>query len=166
MSEPIQSIAQNNYILATQQEVSHDNTLSGNGTVDSPLGLNETVLWTNSNPSQVSANVTLTGTLTEPCYAFEKLRFICKGSYDTGETFRGAVQAQDFYPNESDIENRVGVFLANRHGNTIYRDTCQLTFKDTGFTANNGSRLQGLTSISENTSRGPYILQVIGINRK
>ena len=39
MSEPIQSIAQNNYILATQQEVSHDNTLSGNGTDDSPLGV-------------------------------------------------------------------------------------------------------------------------------
>ena len=39
MSEPIQSIAQNNYILATQQEVSHDNSLSGNGTVDSPLGV-------------------------------------------------------------------------------------------------------------------------------
>jgi hypothetical protein len=44
MSE-IQSIAQNNYILATQQEVSHDNTLSGNGTNDSPLGLNPT--WVN-----------------------------------------------------------------------------------------------------------------------
>lgn len=40
MSEPIQSISQGNYILATQQEVSHDNTLSGNGTVDSPLGVN------------------------------------------------------------------------------------------------------------------------------
>ena len=39
MSEPIQSIAQNNYILGTQQEISHDNTLSGNGTVDSPLGI-------------------------------------------------------------------------------------------------------------------------------
>ena len=38
MSE-IQSIAQNNYIIATNQEVSHDNTLSGNGTVDSPLGV-------------------------------------------------------------------------------------------------------------------------------
>jgi len=35
----IQSISQNNYILATQQEVSHDNSLSGNGTVDSPLGV-------------------------------------------------------------------------------------------------------------------------------
>ena len=39
MSEPIQSIAKNNYILAIQQEVSHDNTLSGNGTSASPLGI-------------------------------------------------------------------------------------------------------------------------------
>ena len=37
MANEIQSIAQNNYILSTQQEVSHDNTLSGNGTVDSQL---------------------------------------------------------------------------------------------------------------------------------
>ena len=55
MSEPIQSISQNNYILATQQEVSHDNSLSGNGTVDSPLGVvpgyNETVLWEGTHNS-------------------------------------------------------------------------------------------------------------------
>jgi len=38
MSE-INAIATNNYLLATQQEVSHDNTLSGNGTVESPLGV-------------------------------------------------------------------------------------------------------------------------------
>ena len=130
------------------------------------LGVDETVLWTNNSPSQISANTTLTGTLSESCSAFEKLRFICKGSYDTGETFSGAVQAQDFYTNESDVENRVGVYLANRHGQTIYRDVCQLSFKDTGFTANNGSRIQGLTAMSDNTSRGPYILQVIGIGRK
>jgi hypothetical protein len=52
MSE-INAIATNNYLLATQQEVSHDNTLSGNGTVDSPLGVvpgyNETVLYDNIN---------------------------------------------------------------------------------------------------------------------
>ena len=42
-------IYQDHYILAEQQEVSHDNSLSGNGTVNSPLGVvpgyNETVLW-------------------------------------------------------------------------------------------------------------------------
>lgn len=71
MSENIQSISQGTYtigassakdssllvtqnensvsILSTPQEFSHDNTLSGNGTVDSPLGIvpgyNETVLF-------------------------------------------------------------------------------------------------------------------------
>ena len=40
MSDPIRSISQNNFLLATQQEVSHDNTLSGNGTAESPLGVN------------------------------------------------------------------------------------------------------------------------------
>lgn len=39
MSDPIRSISQNNYILATQQEVSHDNTLTGNGTEESPLSV-------------------------------------------------------------------------------------------------------------------------------
>ena len=70
MSEPIQSIAQNNYILATQQEVSHDNSLSGNGTVNSPLsvvpGYNETVLY--SGPIG-AFNTELT--LNEPFSAFQ-----------------------------------------------------------------------------------------------
>ena len=44
MSE-INAIATNNYLLTTQQEVSHDNTLSGNGTVDSPLGVVNPLLY-------------------------------------------------------------------------------------------------------------------------
>lgn len=40
MSDPIRSISQNNFILADQKEVAHDNTLSGNGTTESPLGVN------------------------------------------------------------------------------------------------------------------------------
>lgn len=50
MSE-IQAIATNNYLLATQQEVSHDATLSGNGMADSPLGLA-------SSAAEVIENVT------------------------------------------------------------------------------------------------------------
>lgn len=53
MSDPIRSISQNNFILATQQEISHDNTLTGNGTPESPLGVanssDETVLFSNSS---------------------------------------------------------------------------------------------------------------------
>lgn len=58
MSEPIQSIAQNNYILATQQEVSHDNTLSGNGMTDSPLG----VILSATNDANVN-NIVVTASL-------------------------------------------------------------------------------------------------------
>ena len=73
MADTVQSISQGNYILATQQEVSHDNTLSGNGTVDSPLGVvpgyNETVLF--------DGNITATnstGALSEPPSSFNDLR--------------------------------------------------------------------------------------------
>ena len=62
MSEPIQSIAQNNYILATQQEISHDNTLSGNGTVDSQLGLNKT--WVNVTSAFEVRNISDDSTMT------------------------------------------------------------------------------------------------------
>lgn len=158
------------FITSGAEIVNHDNTLSGNGTVDSPLGVvpgyNETVLWTNSNPKQMSANVTLTGNFSENCSNFEKLRFICKASYDTGETISAAVQSQDFYVNTANNVSVVGIYLANRRGTNLYRDNCEIDFVHTGFTALNGSRLQGLTGISENTSRGPYILQVVGINRK
>ena len=57
MSDPIRSISQNNFILSDQKEVSHDNTLSGNGTEESPLGLNETVLW--SGDKTGSGTITL-----------------------------------------------------------------------------------------------------------
>ena len=73
MSEPIQSISQGNYILATQKEVSHDNTLSGNGTVDSPLGVvpgyNETVLWEGT----LGAVDVISATLSEDFTNFEKI---------------------------------------------------------------------------------------------
>ena len=170
MSEPIQSISQNNFILhnidAKKLYVQEPLFTANSGdAVYVGWRPDETVLWTNSNPGQISANVTLTGNFSENCSNFEKLRFICKASYDTGETISGAVQSQDFYVNTTDNTSVVGIYLANRRGTNIYRDTCEIDFVHTGFTAKNGSRLQGLTATSENTTRGPYILQVIGVNR-
>ena len=88
MSEPIQSIAQNNYILATQQEISHDNTLSGNGTVDSPLGVvpgyNETVLWEGTNFSvNDGSHLSATVQLSEPISAFNEIKIISSGYLDS-----------------------------------------------------------------------------------
>lgn len=58
------AIWNNNYLLATQQEVSHDNTLSGNGTSASPLGVvpgyNETVLWSGSSTASAALNEDIT----------------------------------------------------------------------------------------------------------
>lgn len=63
MSDPIRSISQNNYLLATQQEVSHDNTLSGNGTEASPLGVAD-FKWQNVtsefNPRNISNDSSMT----------------------------------------------------------------------------------------------------------
>jgi hypothetical protein len=46
------------FITEGAEIVNHDNSLSGNGTVDSPLRLNETVLF--SSDSGVQNNITLT----------------------------------------------------------------------------------------------------------
>lgn len=75
MSEPIQAIATNNYLLATQPEVSHDNTLSGNGTVDSPLGVvpgyNETVLYYNPTNNNVTNDAEFV--MSESIWNFERV---------------------------------------------------------------------------------------------
>ena len=114
MSENIQSISQGTYtigqtsandssllvtqnkgeasILSTQQEISHDNTLSGNGTVDSPLGVvpgyNETVLWSGNS---------YTGTFSENISAFEKIQFHMKD--DTCIVGIGTLYTDDIFSN-------------------------------------------------------------------
>ena len=61
------------FITEGAEIVNHDNSLSGNGTVDSPLGVvpgyNETVLWSGNTNS---------GTLSEPISAFEYAKFYCR----------------------------------------------------------------------------------------
>ena len=72
MSEPIQSISQGNYILATQQEVSHDNTLSGNGTSASPLGVDSDYIVvteeTVGSYSVVNSDTNVSGTFSKTGY--------------------------------------------------------------------------------------------------
>ena len=63
MSDPIRSISQNNFILADQKEVSHDNTLTGNGTPESPLGVNGSGMWTNISSQFTFKNTVIWGDL-------------------------------------------------------------------------------------------------------
>lgn len=164
MSE-IQSIAQNNYILATQQEVSHDNTLSGNGTVDSPLGVvpgyNETVLW--SGTGNIS-----TFTLSEKLSNFEKFRFVMAG-YNTPQLG----MCEYYSPNDgSNISYCYEHYVANSDGNPLqvwagrFSTTDSLTYniidwKWMCMPGNSGT----WTNTWNNNDRKPLIRKVVGINR-
>lgn len=46
------------YILTSPQDVQHDNSLSGNGTLTSPLGVNTTFTTANQSDMSISAAVT------------------------------------------------------------------------------------------------------------
>ena len=154
MSEPIQSIAQNNYILATQKEVSHDNTLSGNGTVDSPLGVvpgyNETVLWSGND---------LTGTLNESPWNFEKLGFQTSGSlnslqYNEFPAISGKnMMAMTTIGAESDIVWHFTPARISFNGNTF-------TLKSCDFYANTSK-----INFNYNARDLIKMIKVIGINR-
>lgn len=99
----IESISQNNYVLATQQAVTHDESLSGNGTVESPLsvvpGYNETVLYENSAGLVLTNDPSIT--LAEDYKNFEYIRFYAKGYYTTQSILAGELDAQDPYTDES-----------------------------------------------------------------
>ena len=73
------------FITEGAEIVNHDNTLSGNGTVDSPLsvvpGYNETVLY-----SSTGAILSAETTLSEPGSNFEKLEFWWGGIPGTTQT--------------------------------------------------------------------------------
>ena len=160
MSEPIQSIAQNNYILATQKEVSHDNTLSGNGTVDSPLGVvpgyNETLLYkfTGSNILGTSAY-----NLSEAYTNFNRMRITFV--YDDGYTI-----CQE-YDTEFD-SNRIPAPIG-----TSPTDDGIIFCKIGSFTHNNEhTQISRIASYDiadftgKNVANVVSIYSVVGINRK
>ena len=163
MSEPIQSIAQNNYILGTQQEISHDNTLSGNGSVDSPLGVvpgyNETVLWSGTNFSVSNGNhLSATVQLSEPISAFNEIKIISSGHLDSetivlDTTKTGGNGAFTWIAPEGGNANWIGL-------RGVFTDQTHLKVYG-GYSTNLGSIF---------TSNGWWsyknIYKVVGINRK
>lgn len=181
MSEPIQSISQGNYILATQQEVSHDNTLSGNGTSASPLGVvpgyNETVLWEGTaHPNGLTA----VGQLSEPISAFDEYEIHCsfEGMYpykvckfsmpaewnsnqpNTNIKFGGICEALSWKPTEND--NVMHAYISIGFGSNL-TDLYVLSGTNIDCAKAGGS------TATRNTSYGAglyYVTKVVGINRK
>lgn len=153
MSDPIRSISQNNYILATQQEVSHDNTLTGNGTEESPLGLNETVLW-----SGAVTGSAFSVTLSEDCQNFEKLQFIGGTNSSPGHPMYGQT-----YTNDLDANGKIQCSMLGFDTNHIKVTIMELS----------GTKLKSVQMFEDdilNTAAGTlknnfYIYKVVGINR-
>lgn len=170
MSDEIQAIATNNYVLATQQAVTHDNSMSGNGTVDSPLGVvpgyNETVLYEYSGTAAVA-----TGNLSESVENFEMLR-LCFREATNGNAYQGGNLVGFIDINECQNGNNVnsGCVCISFH-NLTQNDAIGLRYggfyltSPTSFTSIRGER--PINGTSSGTSIGNmWPTKVIGINRK
>lgn len=145
MSDPIRSISQNNYILATQQEVSHDNTLTGNGTPESPLGVanssDETVLWENSSGST-------SATTSESVYNFDFVDLYL-GSKDGNNTAGPIVYRLFLINNPTSFCLVIGYIYNNAPFSTPIKFTV------------------GSTSISGTSDQTtPMIYKVVGVKRR
>ena len=77
------------FITSGAEIVNHDNSLSGNGTVDSPLGVvpgyNETVLFDGS----LTGTLPVSATLSEAPSAFEYVQVHMGGGYKSVYTYEG-----------------------------------------------------------------------------
>lgn len=154
------AIWNNNYILATQQEVSHDNTLSGNGTSASPLsvvpGYNETVLWSGNGANEAI--------LSESMQNFSRLK-IKLGNVNAAD----GSQYFEFPAVPGQIKNLC--YYAGGGGNFYYIGLyCSAT--DTSITITKQASVMkpfGSTAVNGQDVNAAYsaaLHEVIGINRK
>jgi hypothetical protein len=156
----IQSISQGNYILATQQEVSHDNTLSGNGTSASPLGVvpgyNETVLW---EGAPTNSNIQCSEELSK----FEWVTLYGSWNYNSTQ----AIYAETTIPGSAGSVQVGGLGL-----NTITETTNDFfcTYIDYSISGKNltarAKLRKQLNGQNSSTSDTILIYKIVGINRK
>lgn len=156
-------IYQDHYILAEQQEVSHDNSLSGNGTVNSPLGVvpgyNETVLWSGTPVGSTSGNFI---TLSENPSAFETIKVIAgndAGSWSTISEYPSYAARWEFERIARDSSSYVIFDVAG-----LYQDsTNKLKWISHGGTR---CQINSNSTINHTSISSMYVHGVIGINRK
>lgn len=113
------------FITEGAEIVNHDNTLSGNGTVDSPLGLNETVLWSGSwKPGNTTTPTNSTITVSESVTNFEYIRVVTEGILCQTITMTpNACQALICYPESDDRTSILGLKIS-KDDNTHIRFRC------------------------------------------
>ena len=153
------------FITSGAEIVNHDTSLSGNGTVESPLsvvpGYNETVLWETTAHAKTTAF-----TVSQPLTAFEKIRYEV-----TGYTH---VYAECTQNSPTANNEEIGICF------TYYckaSDANPMQIAGGSYSSNNGLDY-GLTrskflymandsnSWNNNQTDGPHLQKIVGINRK
>ena len=160
MSEPIQSIANGNYIL--QGTVATSAGIVGDGTTQNPLRSDETVLWSGTafNPEHSNKPMNGTAYLSESIFNFDQIRFDFTA---VNYTFNESVlltnpipTGQVCYFNVKKEQNNNNLYIGTRYGFT--NDTTLTGFCSYGATQNISAMTGGYWGYGG-------IARIIGINR-
>ena len=151
------------FITEGAEIVNHDASLSGNGTVNSPLGVvpgyNETVLWDGSFTGTTGSNNYIT--MSEPLSSFESFEIVMGDNYKTHIKYDGAatnLQVFSPYVNGGQATIYAAMFTVSGSKN-IWCQGC-LRFGITGANVSNYAAINS-REVGEVT-----VTKVIGINRK
>lgn len=148
------------FITSGAEIVNHDNTLSGNGTVDSPLGLNETVLWENSAgvaggdfPVEISDYMS----------AYDRIRFEWD-IWNEGAYRRALTEVKP-------VDNKfvLDSFYWNTQNNNLFYFAYPFVLNNLSlsFSADGKYKNLGTTATTANAGRNAFKLYgITGINRK
>ena len=156
------------FITSGAEIVNHDNSLSGNGTLTSPLGVvpgyNETVLW-KGNGTGAGYNTEIT--LTTPTSAFESVKFYWAGE-NGGDvtTFRvnefvitdtRSLCFDGLWQRYSNGKWNFGGFELSANADlTKYKMTHNYRYNFSG----------NLMDVGNDASNFAYVHKIVGINRK
>ena len=147
------------FITEGAEIVNHDNSLSGNGTVDSPLGVvpgyNETVLWSGNNATTLN--------LSEPATSFNTVKVYYGNSASVANNVING--CYEFTP----LGNYVGIHSCFV-GNSANKSTYTVHTIWSGINTNTWSRIyyayKNMASSGWNTdSNWQNIIKVVGCNR-
>lgn len=148
------------FITSGAEIVNHDNSLSGNGTVDSPLsvvpGYNETVLWENAS----GAN---SGVLSENALNFNAVEIY--GGTNDGEQWYTRV-----IPNLFNGRGIVPLYHTTTNGEVWFKGgrirIDGTTFKIENVREKSNTSITGSWSVIDDNILKIPVIKVVGINRK
>ncbi len=153
------------FITEGAEIVNHDNTLSGNGTVDSPLGVvpgyNETVLFEGS----LTGTLPVSAALSEPTTAFEHIRVTMGGGYQTEYMYSGTSDTwQVFSPYVGSTS--ISLYAINFTLSNNYSTVNIATNRSHYCNINNNGTISNYDNNKNATVGENTIKKIVGINRK